>query len=268
MGIVAGTLTPEEIQQAIQQAQRLAASASKTIQSNQFVFFAAFDGTNNDRDHLELAGDPQMTNAAQLEIQVREANTGNPDTFSRYYPGPGTDGTLPGSSALPWQVTQQVTNTALQAYNDFASEAVRWLRNNPDGSVTVAMTSFSRGGASAAIFSQLLYERGLVDPETGTVLIEPGKVGVSGAVIFDPVLTGVSGNMDFAPNAQNVTIVRSMDEFRTMFPAAQYNDPRLNIVDFYGNYCDVGGCYVGGIGSLSLSGATEGLQNLVISAPM
>lgn len=161
MGIVAGTLTPEEIQQAIQQVQRLAASASKTIQSNQFVFFAAFDGTNNDRDHLELAGDPQMTNAAQLEIQVREANTGNPDTFFRYYPGPGTDGTLPGSSALPWQVTQQVTNTALQAYNDFALEAARWLRNNPDGSVTVAMTSFSRGGASAAIFPSCSMRGGL-----------------------------------------------------------------------------------------------------------
>jgi len=153
----------------------------------------------------------------------------------------------------------------LQAYDDFAEAATRWLRDNRDGSVTAVMTSFSRGGASAAIFSQLLYERGLVDPETGTVLIEPGKVGVSGGVIFDPVLTGVSGNMDFAPNAQNITIVRSIDEFRTMFPAAQFNDPEINVVDFYGNHCDVGGCYVGGIGSLSLSGATGFFNNLGLS---
>ena len=82
MGIVAGTLTPEEIQQAIAQEQQLSASASQTIQSGQFVFFAAFDGTNNDRDHPEQSGDTQWTNAAQLEFQAAQANEGNSDFLS------------------------------------------------------------------------------------------------------------------------------------------------------------------------------------------
>ena len=51
MGTIAGTLTRQEIQQAIQQAQQIAASVSPAVQSGQFVFFAAFDGTNNDRNH-------------------------------------------------------------------------------------------------------------------------------------------------------------------------------------------------------------------------
>src|SRR5574340_1609084 len=134
MGSVAGTLTPEEIQQALQQAQQLSTSTSESIRLGQCVFFAAFDGTNNDRDHLELSGDPQVTNAAQLEYQVAEANLGNQDVVARYYKGPGTDGTLPGSSALPWQVTRQVIDTAVRAYNDFADQASKWLDGNPGGS--------------------------------------------------------------------------------------------------------------------------------------
>lgn len=265
MGIVAGMLTPEELQQTIQQAQRLASSVNQAVPSDQFIFFAAFDGSNNDRHHLELSGGLQWTNVAQLAFQAEAAAATNSNLVARYYPGPGTEGTLIGSSFLPWQVTNQITNTALQAYHDFALEASRWLRDRPNGSVTIVITSFSRGGASGAILSQLLYERGLVDPETEAVLIEPGKVGVSGAVIFDPVFTGVMGNLNFAPNANNINIVRSLDEFRTMFSAAQFNDLRITSFDFYGNHCDVGGCYVGGIGSLSLSGATGFFKNLGVN---
>lgn len=44
---IVGTLSCTQIQQAQQQSQAIAGAATQTIGSNQFVFFAAFDGTNN-----------------------------------------------------------------------------------------------------------------------------------------------------------------------------------------------------------------------------
>ncbi len=248
MGVTAGTLTQQEIQDAILQSQQIEASASQALTSGQFVFFAAFDGTNNDRTDLPESRTTQPTSVAELETLVAQQNSANTNVTSRYYPGPGTDGSLVGSEALPWQVTKEVINTANTAYKNFTDEAVAWLDNNPNGSVTTMITGFSRGGAPASIFSQLLYEKGLVDPRNNNVLIQPGQVGVSAALLFEPVLTGVSGNMAL-PNASNVTVIRALDEFRMLFPAAEYNDPQMTIIDVYGNHGDVGGFYDRGLGA-------------------
>jgi len=168
MGSIVGTLTEQEIQQAMQQAQRIAASATTTVQSGQFVFFAAFDGTNNDRNDLPESGTPQTTNVGQLAYQVEDAARSNSNLVAGYYPGPGTDGSLFGSEALPWQVTQEVINIANHAYNDFTTAAMNWLDANPGanpmGSITTMVTGFSRGGAPAALFSQMLYEKGWWTP--------------------------------------------------------------------------------------------------------
>ena len=64
-------------------------SAEDSEGNGQFVFFAAFDGTNNDRDHVEVSGNPQSTNVGQLEQQLRDANTNNQNFTSKYYSGPG-----------------------------------------------------------------------------------------------------------------------------------------------------------------------------------
>ncbi len=50
-------LTTAQIQTAQSQAQSIANSATTVIGSNKFVFFAAFDGTNNDRSN-PLVADP------------------------------------------------------------------------------------------------------------------------------------------------------------------------------------------------------------------
>ncbi len=63
MGVTAGTLTQQEIQDAFIQSQRIAASAGQVISSGQFIYFAAFDGTNNDR--LDLPQSAQPTSVAQ-----------------------------------------------------------------------------------------------------------------------------------------------------------------------------------------------------------
>ena len=39
-----------------------------------FVFFAAFDGTNNDKDNLKLSGSPYQTNVANLFDQAADKN--------------------------------------------------------------------------------------------------------------------------------------------------------------------------------------------------
>jgi len=73
------------------------------------------------------------------------------------------------------QVTQQVINAAENAYIDMGFQASAWLKSNPGGDVTAAITAFSRGDASAAIFSQMLYVRGLIDPANGQVLKSMGS---------------------------------------------------------------------------------------------
>lgn len=116
------TLTETEIALAQQIKNEIASSITTPVtQDNQFVFFAAFDGTNNDGTKPPI--DPQSTNVWELYKQIQK----NQNIGSEYYPGPGTEGALTASSWLPPQVTQQVIDTANKAYNDFALQASSWL---------------------------------------------------------------------------------------------------------------------------------------------
>lgn len=163
-------------------------------------------------------------------------------------------------------MTEQSIATAQLAYNDFATQAHDWLNTHPAGNITSMITSFSRG-AAAAIFSQMLYENGLIytDIATGqkTTLIEPGKVGaVSAALILDPVLTGEQGNMYFAPGVQNLTIVRAEHEYRSDFTAADYGNNGEIVFTVPGNHGDIGGAYDNGLGGIYLEAYTEFFQNV------
>jgi len=117
---VAGQLNPTQIQQAQQQAQTIANAANQTINSTQFVFFAAFDGTNNNaNDRSSIAAGEQTTNVGQLWAQIQPNIGPGSNLGGNYYPGPGTANSLPGSSVIPTQVTQEAINTANAAYSDF-----------------------------------------------------------------------------------------------------------------------------------------------------
>ncbi len=149
-------LTPLEVARAKNQADTIANSSSTVIQQNQFVFFAAFDGTYNDKEDLPLSGTKQDTNVAELFSQVIETE----NVKKAYFAGPGAKGTLWLSEGVPTQVTAEAVRTANLAYEQFQEEATAWRQKNPNGSVTTMLASFSRGGAAAAIFSQMLYEKG------------------------------------------------------------------------------------------------------------
>ncbi len=192
-----------------------AAKRGAVPSGKQFVFFAAFDGTNNDKEN---AGSKYTTNVYQLFRQVKSREGKN--LKARYYPGPGTKGALRQSTWLRPAVTQQVINTADKAFKEFQASATQWLATHARGTVTVALTGFSRGNASAAIFSQMLFNRGLVDPNSpGAMLVQPGQVTVAAGVLFDPVMTGVGCNLAFAPNATNLVQIRAQGEYRNLFMA-------------------------------------------------
>lgn len=174
-----------------QQAAVIAAAAQPGVLSpTKFVFFAAFDGTNND-----LKNKPQVTNVAQLFLQGERA--GNVNHVAAYFAGPGTPKTLPGSSAVPNQVTRQVIATAQAAYRQFFALASTYSGVSQPGSISAALTSFSRGGASAAIFSQLVWVNGGIGisfPSTPHDAGVCGRIGPrSGELVPQSVMIGHAG---------------------------------------------------------------------------
>ncbi len=84
---IAGQLNELQVAQNEQAAQALGSAGSKAISANQFTYFAAFDGTNNDKDNLALSGDPQQTNAAQLYDQVNATRESNINLGVGYFRG-------------------------------------------------------------------------------------------------------------------------------------------------------------------------------------
>ena len=71
------TLTDTQLQTAQNQAAQIASSSTETISANKFVFFAAFDGTNNDRSDPKIAGNTQSTNVGQMADQVEAMRAGS-----------------------------------------------------------------------------------------------------------------------------------------------------------------------------------------------
>jgi hypothetical protein len=98
----------------------IVSKAHSTITSNQFVFFAAFDGTNNDQKH---DGNINSTNVEALWKQYESTMSGNSNLGGKYYAGLGTAGTYLGSSWIPWQVTDEARRIANNAYNEFTRQA-------------------------------------------------------------------------------------------------------------------------------------------------
>ena len=160
---VASVLSQQELDTTRISTSTLGTSAQVTIRPGQFVFFAAFDGTNNDRTNIALSGTPQGTNVAQLESQLAAGNAANGDFQSRYYAGPGTGDISGGFDARSTNPTPYLTATAKKALTEFAIEAKAWLDADPTrsaGDINAAMTGFSRGaGIRSNYRSQLENER-------------------------------------------------------------------------------------------------------------
>jgi len=235
--------------------------AVDTRSGNKFVFVAHFDGTNNDKDNLALSGSAYQTNVADLHDQMLPHMRGNNNFRSVYYRGVGTD---PGAKGyqdvlLP---SDEMLATAKRAYLEFEDRASGCLRDHPQAdpstSLQVMATGFSRGGGTAAVFSQLLYEHGLTDLKTGKTIVPPGHLGLAGAMIYDPVITGYDGNAAFSPASKNITVVRAQHEYREWFKGVDHGGhPGLSTVEVMGNHCNIGGGYDRGISARVLEASAE-----------
>lgn len=265
MTTVAGRLDSQQAKHAERQAGEIVDAAEVgAVRENQFVFVANFDGTRNDKFDVARSGNPLSTNVGEISDQAKQTERDSPEGKFKtgYYPGHGTEGALIASDWYPGRVTQETVNTAKRAYKEFAEQASAWLKEHPNGDVTTAITAFSRGSATAAVFTHLLYRDGLIDPEDRSkVLIPPGEVGVSAGVIFDPVTTGVDANVAFAPNVKNVVVVQAQHEYRYLFKGVDHSGhPGIRVVEATGNHCNIGGGYDNGLGALYLDSATRFLQ--------
>ncbi|AOW11897.1 hypothetical protein LPB72_02185 [Hydrogenophaga crassostreae] len=261
-------LSPAETAAMSLQADKIAATPSPhvdTMSGKQLVFVAHFDGTNNDKDNVKLSGSAQWTNVAQLSKQMEVESKRNENFSSNYYRGVGTDPGLEGTLEASIRPSGDMRETALLAYTDFQKQATDWLKQHPDANSTeslkVLATGFSRGAGTAAVFSQMLHERGLTDPATGMVIVPPGQLGLAGAMVFDPVTTGFDRNSAFSPESKSITVVQAKNEYRVPFKGVDHSGhPGASVVPVTGNHCDIGGGYDNGIAARVLESSTAWMK--------
>lgn len=239
-------LTAEERARMVEARQEMAQAGAQGC-STRFNFLAAFDGTHNDENNLSLSGTRLSTNVSQLGSQGKITSQVNPALQARYYPGVGTGGDQGGlvnAAVLP---TPAIQAAAEKGYSDFRDAAINYLQQNPDATpadIGAATTGFSRGGAVAIRFAQLVHERGLTDND-GRVIAPPGSVPITGMALIDPVARFVDAPMHIPPNVRPpVLSVIADHETRTDFRPLYYSDdPRVRHVHHPGNHVGTGGGY-------------------------
>ncbi|MBL8387413.1 MAG: DUF2235 domain-containing protein [Hydrogenophaga sp.] len=96
--------------------------------ATKFTFMAAFDGTNNDRDHRELADVDEVTNIAKLASQAEASSKNTPVLTVGYFKGVGTGGDQGGIVNAGVAPSQAIEAAAQSAYLKFRNEALTTWR--------------------------------------------------------------------------------------------------------------------------------------------
>ncbi|MCL1960792.1 MAG: DUF2235 domain-containing protein [Desulfovibrionaceae bacterium] len=257
---------PEEVKR-LAAAPELAAQLNTCAIKKPFVFFAGFDGTNNDKNNLALSGSPYQTNIGNLYDMAKKKMDDDPAHFqSRYYPGVGTGGEHGNRWNAGPAPTVPLRAIASQAYDDFAYEAYRYLQSTPGAKVedlSAVTAGFSRGNAAQVMFARMIDEQGL-KLRDGTVVAPPHTVPISGMVMIDPVYTNVQGDLSLPGNVHgDVLAWGAEDELRALFKRADYaNDERVKLLQVPGNHCGLGGGYdQHGSAAAVLEGSVNYLRN-------
>jgi hypothetical protein len=245
MGTSTVRLLSEEEMAQLPVARRAMEEAGKSGTSSRFNFFAAFDGTNNDKDNLKLSGDPYPTNVANLHKQALSSRSEFFDTG--YYRGVGTGGDQGHFNEAAFNPTPAVDAGAEKAYGQFLKASLDYLRTHPNATAAdlgASVVCFSRGCATGIRFAQLVNDRGLVAPD-GTEIAKPGSVPITAMAMLDPVAFGVKGDLRIPPNVKApVLVVQAEHENRRPFRPLDYSgDPRVTTVRHPGNHVGVGAGY-------------------------
>ena len=224
-------------------------STNLSASGNNYVFFASFDGTENDSLNN---GNPSVTNVRELYRIVNEIKSINPKIETSYQPGAGSkEASVLSSSYNPIAVTADAFNKAKNVFEEFSVFVEKSLSTNPEAEFQIVTTSFSRGCTGNALFAQMLFEKGITST-SGEVLIPPGELGIDCAIMFDPVATGFLGSLWLPPTTGEVINLVAMHENRVHFKNVDFSDcvsgdMTLTTYPIPGNHCDIGGSYNKGI---------------------
>jgi Ca2+-binding RTX toxin-like protein len=204
-----------------------------------------FDGTQNDRNAAFLPGESQ-TNVGVLEQLALDS------TRSAYIRGIGTDGVTPGGVASDLQSTPFTAGAiahqkVLEAYQELTAMVGRVLDADPNARIELNLSGFSRGGAQAVAFANLVNELGIPG------LYPPGSVTINSMVLFDPV-DQTNGSLDvrWPTNVRNSLVLFAMDEQRVVFPPMPVGSDAV-VIGLPGAHSDIGGSFgTQGISAVSL----------------
>ncbi|WP_230596851.1 phospholipase effector Tle1 domain-containing protein, partial [Xanthomonas albilineans] len=203
------------------------------------LFVACFDGTGNDKHK-----DPKhITNIGILDDQVQTAVIDGIKNIGGYYvPGVGTQDdarTHKLDGALGYSYGPRME----EMYLKFINQAKEWQKKDPQAEIRIVSTGFSRGAVTAAMFTRMVHERGIQNPQdmkvewgphheilrltpTHPPLVPPGRTAqVVG--LLDPVATGEMNFHDvrLPPSVVSGLQLTARDERRDLFPAKDILHP-------------------------------------------
>lgn len=229
------------------------------------VFVATFDGTGNDKDQTPRE---EWTNVAlaYTEIKQRSLSSQGSQLGTHYVKGVGTQDNgfikkLDGGLGYDYDWRME------EMYYEFIQQAKVWRDADPKAEISLAGIGFSRGAVTAAMFTRMVEERGIQDPDgmkfdrddegritgmqaTKPPLVPPGKVAQF-VGLYDPVMTGrmAMQNLDLPPSVIGGFQITAQHEKRDLFPAVNIIPPGLSAdgrflnVEVAGAHSDVGGSY-------------------------
>ncbi|WDS37781.1 DUF2235 domain-containing protein [Pseudoxanthomonas sp.] len=246
------------------------------------IFYAFFDGTGNNADKDPL----HATNVDWLRKQIESLQATDKQISSHYVAGVGTqDQKL--TQALDGALGHTYEARMEEMYWNLADKAEAWSRADPNVQVRVCSVGFSRGATQCAIFTNLLDQRGILDPTSEVIDAEgrsrytrhiaaPGKTPQA-VGLFDPVSTGVQELADrrLAPSVVSGFQITALDERRVKFvsdrimPLGLSEDGRFLNVTTAGAHSNIGGGYLrDGLSTRSLNLMSDYLNAQRPDAPM
>lgn len=212
----------------------LTASSSNAIHLN-----INFDGTQNNREFPNIANGEAMTNIGRI-AGLQEQRGAQENTI--YMSGIGAQTTPDGSpsnlESTPWKAGEIGNQIMEDAYLQLTTRVAEILAADPSATIELNLAGFSRGGAEAVAFANLLNERGIPG------LYSPGTVPINSLVLFDPVSqSGGELNVNWPTNLSNPALVFvASAENRIWFPAMPVDTGAI-IVPIDAIHSDVGGSF-------------------------
>ena len=234
-----------------------------TVSAAATVININFDGTQNN-GQFPAPGE-SSTNVAKLS-KLQEQTNGIANTL--YLPGVGSQtlpsGTqdsngnpAPGSSpskleSLPLVAGNIANDIIDRAYKQLSDRVQSILAENPNAEISLNLAGFSRGGAEAVAFANLLNEKGIPG------VYPPGQVPIDTMTLFDPVSqTDGKLNTSWPSNVKSALVLVAQDEGRQIMPAMVVGDSAI-VIGVPGAHCDTGGSYnPNGISAVTLSVARD-----------